>query len=306
MKSIRYALLSTIILTGLLTCSTTVSAQITLTNDCIDRVAAFDFFVDSIVPTKPQNVRQAFIDIFCSQVPKIEAWATKHSWQLPQSVPRMKILIGEHYQLERSLVPAWEGDRGRIEIPARRAIPHRSDGLIRADIAHEIFHVYFPNGNRMLAEGIAVYVQDEVMKNPAYPNFGVPVHDRVFCDLYMPGLLQMIGLSKLDAITTPISPMVSLPSGYSTEDQQQAAYLISGSFVRYLIETYTMDKFRELYSTTPFQVGRHVNRTRDNWTDVYMHSLDVLEVQWKAMISQLVVNCSSLTPVWVKEVDKVE
>jgi hypothetical protein len=284
---------------ALATFSTPSVAQITLADDCLRRVATFDFFVDSSVPTKPTNERQAFIDLFCAQVPKVEAWAAKHYWPISSGLPRMKILIGEHFLLERSLVPAWEGDRGRVEIPAMRAIPDRSDGLIWADIAHEIFHVYFPNGNRMLAEGIAIYVQDNTMTSPAYPNFGMPVHEAVFCDLYwtQPSILPTIDLSKLDSITTPLSPMIPLPYGFSPTDQQgaeqQAAYLVSGSFVRYLIDTYTMDKFQSLYNTTPFEAGRHVTRTRDNWTDVYGRSLRVLEAEWKAMISGLTnVKCS--------------
>jgi hypothetical protein len=266
-------------------------AQITLDDNCREHIAMFDFFADSSVQTHPMNLQQVFVDVFCAQVPKVELWARQQKWTIPAGLPRLKILVAEHFGLARSLVPAWEGDRGRVEIPAGRAIP-QSDGKIRADVAHEIIHVYFPNGNRMLAEGIAVYVQDETMTNPAYPNFGRPVHERVFCELFQRQVLQTVSLAKLDDISTPFPPIIDLPANFPL-DEELAAYLVSGSFVRYLINTYTMDKFRNLYERTPFQVGRQVRRdkARDDWIDVYGRSLGTLENEWKAMISTLNVNC---------------
>ena len=46
----------------------------------------------------------------------------------------------------------------------------------KAAIAHELVHVFYPNANRFLAEGFAVYLQDEIGGNPAFPNFGRPLH----------------------------------------------------------------------------------------------------------------------------------
>jgi hypothetical protein len=283
-------------LVAVLAFSTPSVAQITLEDDCRGHLATFDFFADSSVQTHPMNLQQAFVEVFCAQVPKVESWARTQKWPILAGLPRMKILVAEHFGLGRSLVPAWEGDRGRVEFPARRVIP-QSDGQIRADVAHEIVHVYFPNGNRMLAEGIAVYVQDETMTNPAYPNFGRPVHERVFCELYQRQVLQTVSLAKLDDISTPLPPIIDLPANFPL-DEGLAAYLVSGSFVRYLIDAYTMEKFRELYEKTPFQVGRHIRRdkTRDDWMDVYGRSLGLLEGEWKTMISKLTVNCSSLSP----------
>ncbi len=40
-----------------------------------------------------------------------------------------------------------------------------------AAVAHELVHVFFPNANRMLAEGLAVHLHQCVAPNPAFPNF---------------------------------------------------------------------------------------------------------------------------------------
>jgi hypothetical protein len=45
-----------------------------------------------------------------------------------------------------------------------------------AALMHELVHVFFPNGNRMLAEGLATHLQASIGGNPAFPNFGRPLH----------------------------------------------------------------------------------------------------------------------------------
>jgi hypothetical protein len=273
------------------------------------RVAMFDFFADSTVPVKPHDKRQAFKDAFCVQITKVEAWAAQNKWPVPSGLPRLKIFIGEHYALARSLVPAWEGDRGRMEFPARRVNPDPDDGISKPDMAHEIVHVYFPNGNRMLAEGIAIYVQDEAGINPGYPNFKTrrdkktQIHEKlkeeIKCTLSIdsdePTQLRKISLRELDKIHTPKA--LEVPEDdfdFEREYRIKLGYLIAGSFVRYLIEKYGMDKFRDLYARTQFEPGRRIARTNQgDWVELYGRSLHDLEKEWKKMISMLNVTCPS-------------
>jgi hypothetical protein len=255
----------------------------TVASDCSQRVAMFDFFVDSSVPS---NAQQEFRDRFCVQLTKVLEWAADNQWPVPPALPRMKIYIGEHYKLARSLVPAWEGDRGRFEFPARRVL---GTGNLQADIAHELTHYFFPNGNRMLAEGLAVYVQEKFDVN-VYPNFGLPIHQTLSCALSS-AELATISLARLDKIMTPAAP--ALPElDADGDDHMKEAYIVAGSFARFLIEKYGIDKFRNLYARTSFEPGRHIPRTKDDWTDVYQRSLFDLEVEWKATIpAQATVAC---------------
>src|SRR3954464_8904465 len=64
-----------------------------------------------------------------------------------------------------ALVPAWQGERGRIGFDSGRV-----NGGRAADL-HELIHVYAPNGNRFLAEGLAVYGHQHLGGHPAFPNF---------------------------------------------------------------------------------------------------------------------------------------
>ena len=101
---------------------------------------------------------------------RLEQWAAENCW-LPLQPPPLRIVVSRKYRISRSLVPAWEGRAGSMEFPAWRVAARRSA------IAHELVHVAFPNGNRLLAEGLAIYLQAEIGGNPAFPNFGRSLHD---------------------------------------------------------------------------------------------------------------------------------
>ena len=94
---------------------------------------------------------------------KVEAfWGA--TWQHP-----IRIHVSSAYRMARSLVPN-QGRPGDIEMPLGRVRDHRGALL------HEIAHNYAPNGNRFLQEGLAVYLQDRLGGNPAFPNFGADLH----------------------------------------------------------------------------------------------------------------------------------
>jgi hypothetical protein len=258
------------------------------TPNCTQDVATWDFFADSSVKASEQ---QMFKDFFCQMIPSLKGWAKGIGWDVPFELPRPYILVGEHYDggPSRSLTPAWEGNRGRMEFPAARVKPDPRDGKMKAAVAHELTHFYFPNGNRMLAEGFAIYAQDETRSlggNDAYPNFETPVHWWVKCQSKLGPLRPMIDLKTLDDTVTPLSLNDNLPT-LTFSEQQLASYLIAGSFVRFLIERYGMNLFHNLYDKTRFVPGRHVVRTKDNWTEVYQKPLASLQIEWNTMLDAL-------------------
>lgn len=64
------------------------------------------------------------------------------------------------------------------------------------------------------------------------------------------------------------------------------AYIVAGSFVRYLIETYGMERFRKLYALTPL-----VPRSRDpgdpaRWQTVYGKPLAALAEGWRLALER--------------------
>src|SRR5262245_43368748 len=140
----------------------------------------------------------------------------------------IRVHVDSSYRISRALVPGHFGDRGFMEMPLRRA--RGNDGAL----LHEIVHVYAPNANRFLAEGLAIYAHHKLAGNRAFPNVGGSP------DAGARGWLpQLESLERLDAVRTPT------PLG--TVLNEQGAYLLAGSFVGFLIERYGLAQFRKLY-----------------------------------------------------------
>jgi hypothetical protein len=64
---------------------------------------------------------------------------------------------------------------------------------------------------------------------------------------------------------------VRTPRPLSSVMDEEIAYILAGSFVGFLIETYGLPSFRSLYET-------------DNYEKVYEKSLDTLEKEWRVNI----------------------
>ncbi|MBI2361240.1 MAG: hypothetical protein HYV04_20430 [Deltaproteobacteria bacterium] len=125
-------------------------------------------------------------------------------------------------------------------------------------LLHEITHIYAPHDNRFLQEGLAVYLQDKIGGNPAFPNFGedlwVLARDRLSFD---------ISLASLNHVRFPT------PLGIRVGERN--AYILAGSFVGFLIEKYGMPMFRRLYETEDYDI-------------VYGKSLEILEKEWRSAL----------------------
>jgi hypothetical protein len=149
--------------------------------------------------------QQEFITGFHRDHASLKTWAGTVGWALPV-IRNLQVSVSDAYRISRALVPAWEGRIGWMEFPARRVIAQN------AAILHELAHVYFPNGNRLLAEGFAIYLQDVIGGNPAFPNFGRPLHEvaRTVLREIVPGFatgdaaaLDQLRLADLYRIATP-------------------------------------------------------------------------------------------------------
>src|SRR5262245_34831578 len=122
-----------------------------------------------------------------------------------------------------------------MEFPACKAIAGD------AAITRELVDVYFTNGNRFLAEGLAIFVQAKIGGNAAFPNFGGSLHGLVrdlmrdMVPEFAPGLpesLEKIHLTDLDKIATP-SPLRLRIGRYLYENTpagQAYIYSLVGSF----------------------------------------------------------------------------
>ena len=177
---------------------------------------------------------------------KVEAyWGA--TWQGP-----IRIHVDASYQISKALVPAFQGNRGFVEMPLRRA--RNNDGAL----LHELVHVYAPSPNRFLAEGLAVYLQARLGGNKSLPNFG----ERL-ASLARRRLPDSGSLTRLNAVRTPTPLRVTM--------DEMTAYIIGGSFVEFLIERYELPRFRILYET-------------EDYESAYGKTLPELEQEWRAQL----------------------
>ena len=232
--------------------------------------------------------RESFESRFYRELDNVRAWSARANWK-QISVPNLQVFVSPEYGISRALVHVWAGRGGRMEFPGWRVMS------CKAAITHELVHVLFPNGNRFLAEGLAVHLQAAIGGNPAFPNFGKPLHDRAreLLQEMIPGFLdgdpkslEQLHLSELDEIATP-NPL-TLRVGqefYGEEPRGQARiYSIVGSFVQFLIETRGTEKFGALYEQTPLLPSARNAGASDRWRNAYDFSLSDLEDEWKSMI----------------------
>ena len=242
------------------------------------------------------DAQRQFQADFYQQLGTLEAWLQGNGWLTgpltrpdpagSAAPPRLfdlsdtdlRVCVSNRFRRARSLTPAATGRRGRIEFPKRRI------AIGEADIVHELAHVFFPNGNRMLAEGLAVYLQQKLGGNPAYPNFGKDLDQSVreLLPHLGPDGLAQIDLPAFDAISTPDD--LSVKIGESWHDES-ATYLIAGSFVKFLIESFGPDRFYQLYMQTRLlPLGRNGGEP-DRWLSFYGRPLEAIAADWKRRIA---------------------
>jgi hypothetical protein len=264
------------------------------------RMIGFAFKNAERVDGCPRPAKQSEFRLdFCREITRLEKWAADLNWRGIE-IPELRVVVSDRFKISKSLVPAWSGRAGNMEFPSWRVIARK------AAILHELVHVFFPNGNRFLAEGLATYLQAAMGGNPAFPNFGKPLHENVrerFLEM-APAIsrggnrsLEQIHLADLDAIPTP-SPL-TLQVGqevYGEEPRGQAfIYPIAGSFVQFLIETRGIRKLRELYVQTPLVPLTQNAGSPDRWLEVYSVALADLESEWKSMLCSQTVTSTEET-----------
>jgi hypothetical protein len=268
-------------------------------------LARFDFSgqiaADSFPSVSPAQQKKFRTD-FVKQLKEVRDQLAKYKWLSPGAIlpPRVisgpcqppsdfHVFVSDSYDLSRALVPAWHGQRGWMEFPAHRVV------VGGATIAHELVHVLLPNGNRMLAEGLATYLQHKLLpKLPVFPNYGDPLERVVenFLSKNFPddssGALWNMDLDGLESISTPDELFMCIGShpfiggdpakADSAPDPQQVkfVYSVAGSFVGFLLENpiednglLTESNFGALYQSSPLRPLERDSGDPDRWQKYY-------------------------------------
>lgn len=230
---------------------------------------------------------------FCASVGYLEAWLAKQNAlpagggliaEMPSPTPGAGLFgrPGEDFNVvedpyldvsSKALEFVWSGNRGQMRFRSREITSHTSG------IVHELTHVYLPNANRLLAEGLAVYLQSLLSPIPSLPNNGVDLHEvastpdnRGEIPACVLGLGQSFG--NRDRVLTP-DPLL------------EKDYTPAGSFVRFLIEEKGMSSFVRLYGLTALNpLERSRAYQGDRWKSIYGKSLQQLRLDWLAFLGQ--------------------
>jgi hypothetical protein len=191
-----------------------------------------------------------------------EARVKVRAWWGPTFEDKISIETTPNRVLSMALTPAWRGERGTMSFGSKRVTDNQAASI------HEMIHVYAPNANRMLAEGLAVYGHELLGGNAAYPTLGKDLHKAAASSASKDILM------KLERTATP-APL---------EDVSRDGETLSGSFVRFLIEKHGMEKFRALYDLTPLARMQRNAGALERWQTIYNQSLDTLANEWLAAI----------------------
>lgn len=190
------------------------------------------------------------------------AHAQVREWWGPTFEGSISIQTNTERVLSMALIPAWRGERGQMIFGAKRV------DAGEAATVHEMIHVYAPNANRFLAEGLAVYGHDLLGGPPAYPNFGKSLDD-------------IAGRSANRELTIALE---RIPTPNPLETVSKEGEAIAGAFVKFLIERHGMDKFRALYALTPLVPMQRDPGASSRWQQVYGESFETIVDAWLTML----------------------
>jgi len=187
------------------------------------------------------------------------------AWLGPDFAGPLTVNVEDSRGPSMALLPAWRGQHGTMLF--------RSDTtrMGRSAIVHELVHVYAPNANRFLAEGLAVHAHEHLGGAAAHPNFGTDIHRAA---------KEFAGQADIPAFDRIAVPARLELGGL----REQETYIVAGSFVRFLIEAHGLDRFRRLYAMTPLVPRAKNAGDPARWREIYGRSLEALAAEWKAKI----------------------
>jgi hypothetical protein len=252
-----------------------------------------------------------FKDEFCRSVKALETWLARQrllpagqgleaQFPLPTpgnglfGRPGYDFIVSEVANLPvsaKSLEHAYRGHRGVMEFRDVE-IHNRTSGIL-----HELVHVYLPNGNRLLAEGLAVYLQSLLSNVPSLPNNNVDLYVAASANNpttgHAPACRVGIGIGPGTCNDNRNDNTAPLPTGNRDRIMVpdplggQDDYIAAGAFVRYLIEMEGMAKFRQIYERTPLIVGA-TNQTYDigRWMEAYGKDLGTIVREWRTFLTE--------------------
>lgn len=196
----------------------------------------------------------------------IESWGRLSEYWNQNFNGNIKVIISAKIKKVTALTSFWNGRGSKIYIPLNVVAKNQTPTI------NTLTQLVLPNGNRFLAEGLAVYLESEMGPHRSYPNFGKNLEESIT------PFLGKVNLKKLDATPTPfrINKRIKL--------SEKQALLTAGSFVSYLIIEYGQEPFKKLYEMTPMTQKKILKYSQERYKKIYDKSLTDLEKDWKTWV----------------------
>jgi hypothetical protein len=189
-----------------------------------------------------------------------------------------------------ALIPSWQGHRGDIKFAAVRV-----KGKVAA-VLHELTHVHAPNQARYLAEGFAVYLEEAIGSIGVYPTVGQSSECAMLRD---PSAISSVHLDVFDKVSlgngAELGAQVGLEKPIpNNPDREAYSYLVSGSFVKFLIRRSGLKKFKTLYDTTPMTPGVVTPIDLNRYEPIFGKSLAGLQTEWLPWLKTKQLSCKGV------------
>ena len=240
------------------------------------------FVMKDISKSTADRFKQEFMD----GKQKLESYLASTNFAQPFA-GAIDVEVSNGKPFSESLLFVWQGLRGRMYFPSERA---KMKG--RAAIVHELTHVNAPNEVRFLAEGFPTYLQEKMGSLDVYPTLGDPVECGLRrYDAAYRSALSSVDLTLFDALPTKtgafLGDAVGLERAFPENEEgvqhrRVYSYLVSASFVRFLIEHQGMEKFKALYALTPLTPGATPQAHSSRYERVFGQPLATLQADWRA------------------------
>lgn len=145
-----------------------------------------------------------------------------------------------------------------------------------APVAHESVHLVLPqSSSHSLLEGIASYLQAVLCDESVVFDLGIDAHEHA---------KFLLRTDETAAMISEEMGRMMLATEFSWGETRSTYYILSHSFVKYLVETYGMEAFMTVYlpgasdSSYVKTYGKPIEVIRDEWIECLDGQKDITEV----------------------------
>ncbi len=181
--------------------------------------------------------------------------------------------LSDHYQ-EADRVHMFYGSTWAAFTPVDRYakpvifMPLSSDPHSFHNYVHELTHLLTPQHSDWVSEGLAVYLNDKWGGEGGYPNYGADLDQLTHSYINRLDILENIGDETYYPSRSDLRTSVGL--GF---------YILSGSFVKYMVENTGIETFMQIYNAPNMQEGLEIKtkKTLQEWKTEWLGYLSNLK-----------------------------